>query len=62
VSGAAVLVLIALYRDNDVKIEERLTSLLRRLTKIYNDERPLKEVFNINVASRVVAYNINVLL
>jgi len=62
VSGAAVLVLIALYRDNDAKIEERLTSLLRRLTKIYNDERPLKEVFNINVASRVVAYNINVLL
>ena len=57
-----MLVLIALYRDNDVKIEERLTSLLRRLTKIYNDERPLKEVFNINVASRVVAYNINVLL
>jgi len=57
-----VLVLIALYRDNDAKIEERLTSLLRRLTKIYNDERPLKEVFNINVASRVVAYNINVLL
>ena len=57
-----MLVLIALYRDNDAKIEERLTSLLRRLTKIYNDERPLKEVFNINVASRVVAYNINVLL
>jgi len=57
-----VLVLIALYRDNDVKIEERLTSLLRRLTKIYNDERPLKEVCNISVASRVVAYNINVLL
>jgi len=46
-----MLVLNALYRDNDVKSETKLRNLLRRLTKIYDEKHRLKQVGNFSTAT-----------
>jgi len=44
--------------DDDVKLEENPTSLLRRLTQTNNDERRLKKVRSISAAGTVSFTNV----